>query len=66
MRSRNPENHGQPREHGRWDGPPEHFGFGSAGPDAAGAAGPVVGPGAATCGRPRSRCSANGRCTATR
>ena len=28
MRSRNPENHGQPREHGRWDGPPEHFGFG--------------------------------------
>ena len=28
MRSRNPQNQEQSREHGRWEGPPDHFGFG--------------------------------------
>ena len=28
MRSRNPLNQEQSREHGRWEGPPDHFGFG--------------------------------------
>jgi DNA-binding PadR family transcriptional regulator len=32
MRSANPQNHEQSRERGRWDGPPEHFGFGFGGP----------------------------------